>query len=341
MKYLYYFLGLLAVLLLIYIGICAIGPKNFDTVSNTSVKAPAPVLFNLINSIEEINRWNEWVREDAAMIITLNDISAGVGSGSSWESAKSGNGSQKIIESIPNQKVRTELKFDGWGAANHAELNIAPEGNETNVSWTFESGAPLPYLMRGMMLLTRAKSGMQKSYDKGLANLKEIAEARANEGIYDGYAIKELVLDEKNYVINRQEVDLSNIQQFYATNLGALFSKVQAAGVEMEGTPCGLFFAFDEKLEKVDMAAAIPVNTPVNIDGAQAFQIPSKRAIQVDYFGDYSLTNKAHDAIDMYMLDNGYLQDVPSIEEYVTDPTTEKDPNKWLTRITYYFSERG
>ena len=334
MKYIYYLLGFLALLLLAYIGLCWIGPKNFDTVSNTSINAPAPVVFNLVNSIEQSNRWNQWVREDTAMIITMNDISSGVGAGSKWESAATGNGSQKIIESVPNQSVKTELAFDGWDGVNYAEMNLAPEGSQTNVSWTFESGAPLPFLMRGGMMLSGMKGSMQKSYDKGLSNLKEIAEQRANEGIYDGYAIKELVLDEKNYVMNRQEVDISKIQQFYTTNLGALFSKVQGAGVQMQGMPCGLFFAFDSNGSQVDMAAAIPVDSPVNIDGAQSYQIPSKRAIQVDYTGDHDLILKAHDAISTYMLDKGYLKDLPYMEEHITDP-------KEVTRLTYYFSERG
>ena len=41
------------------------------------------------------------------------------------------------------------------------------------------------------------------------------------------------------------------------------------------------------------------------------------------------------------MKDRGYLLDPPIIEEYVTDPTQEKDPSKYLTRITRYFTPSG
>ena len=34
----------------------------------------------------------------------------------------------------------------------------------------------------------------------------------------------------------------------------------------------------------------------------------------------------------------GLLSDVPAVEEYLTDPGQEKDPSKWLTRITYYIA---
>jgi len=31
---------------------------------------------------------------------------------------------------------------------------------------------------------------------------------------------------------------------------------------------------------------------------------------------------------------------VPVVEEYITDPGEEPDPEKWLTRITYYFTSK-
>jgi len=59
----------------------------------------------------------------------------------------------------------------------------------------------------------------------------------------------------------------------------------------------------------------------------------------LDFYGDYNHTSDGHDAIKEYMTDRGYLQDPPIIEEYVTDPTIEADPSKWLTKLTYYFTD--
>jgi effector-binding domain-containing protein len=39
------------------------------------------------------------------------------------------------------------------------------------------------------------------------------------------------------------------------------------------------------------------------------------------------------------MKDYNMYEEYPVVEEYMTDPATEKNPEKWLTRITYYFSE--
>ncbi len=341
MKYLLYLLGLIASIFLLYIGLCALGPKNFDLVRSTEIDAPAPVVFNLINSFKQMDQWNAWSVEDTTNKVTYNNIISGIGAESTWDSEINDKGRQKIIESIPNQKVRTELEFEGWDGLSHAEFNLSEENGKTNVSWAMESGDQLPFLFRGFALLSGMKKSIKRSYEDGLVNLKKIAEERASESIYEGYQIKELILEEKNYVMNRQEVRLDKIQQFRESTLGNLFKKIQAAGVEMTGMPCGLFFRYDESKGITDMAAAIQIGESINIEGASAFNFPSKKAIQVDFYGDYSQTGSAHQAIDLYMADRGYLQDVPIMEEYITDPTIEKDPSKWLTRVTYYFSERG
>lgn len=341
MKYLLYFLGLIAAVILLYVGLCALGPKNFDLVRSTEIDAPAPIVFNMINSFKQMDQWNAWSVEDTTNKVTYNHITSGVGAESTWDSEVNDKGRQKIIESIPNQKIRTELEFEGWDGLSHAEFNLSEESGKTNVSWAMESGDPLPFLFRGFALLSGMKKSIKRSYDDGLVNLKKIAEERANESVYSGYQIKELVLEEKNYVMNRQEVRLDKIQQFRESSMNTLFKKIQSAGVDMKGNPCGLFYRYDESKGITDMAAAIPIDEPINIDGASAINFPSKKAIQVDFYGDYSQTGSAHEAIDLYMSDRGYLQDVPIIEEYITNPTIEKDPSKWLTRVTYYFSERG
>jgi len=100
--------------------------------------------------------------------------------------------------------------------------------------------------------------------------------------------------------------------------------------------PGGLFYKWDETNGTTDMAASIPVKESIEIAGTNLHTIPAGKAIQVDYYGDYAGSAEAHYAIDEYMNDYGILSNVPIVEEYVTDPTEEKDPKKWLTKITYY-----
>ncbi len=339
MKYLKYPLLLLLGLIILFLAISFLGPKDLNVTESIKIDAPAPVIYGLVNNLQETEQWNAWLKQDSTMVTSYNDVASGVGANSSWTSVSMGNGTQKIIASDANKRVRTQLNFEDFAGDNFAEFNIGKSGSGHEVSWSFE-GAPLPFWMRGFAMLTSMKKGMSDSYNEGLEGIKRIAEERAS-GTYDGYTIQESDMGERHFVMNRQEVETANIQQFYATNLGAIFLKVQNAGQEMSGMPCGLFFKnIEGNGTTTDMAAGIPVANPISIEGSSSYSIPDRRAITLDFYGDYNQTIKGHHAIRKYMTDRGYLQDPPIIEEYVTDPTLEKDVSKWLTKVTYYFSTK-
>ncbi|MDG2450685.1 MAG: GyrI-like domain-containing protein [Saprospiraceae bacterium] len=335
MKFLKYLGILLLILILAYLAACYFGPKNMNVEESQTLEVSAPYIFNLINNIEKWEEWNDWNLKDTGMVVTYTDKKEGVGAKSTWTQSSYGNGSQEIVESVENERLKTKLNFQGWEGDNFGIFNLAANGNNTNVTWTFD-GTPIPFLMRGMML--SGKSSMKESYQQGLNNLEKLAKERA-KGTYNGYQINEKNLKKKNFVMNRQEVKTANIQQFYATNLGQLFGKVQVAGVEIDGMPCGLFFRMDERDGMIDMAAAIPVKQAVSLPATNSYSINSRRSLQVDYRGSYHGVTEAHKAMGEYMKDRSLFQDDPIIEEYVTDPGTEPDPSKWLTRVTYYFSE--
>ncbi len=261
----------------------------------------------------------------------------GKGAKFTWKGNKDvGEGVREIVESVQGESLRTRIDFNGWDAISFGQWNFEESDNKTTVSWTFEGGdTAFPFRPFNVLM----KAGFKKTYKNGLAKLKSIAELRAKDKVYRGHKINELILDKKHYLINRQEVKLENIQQFYATNLGALFMKVQNGNLQMEGMPSGLFFSPDNNSDLIDMAAAIPISEAKNVEGAQLLTLESGRALQINFYGDYSGTTEAHTAMSDYLKDYGLFKKVPVIEEYVTDPGVEKDPSKWLTKISYYISE--
>lgn len=304
--------------------------------SSTTIHAPSNTVFNLVNSLREMEHWNEWSLTDSTNISSYNEIFSGVGATSSWTSELTGNGVQEITESIPGSFVKTVLKFDGREEENYALFKLEEVENKTNTTWTFE-GTTLPFLMRGYALINGMKSDMRTNYAKGLENLKKVAELRAT-GQYDGYEIKTAIQEEKYFIMNRSMVKVSDMTQFYTANLPFLFGKVQDSGTSMKGMPCGLFFKAENKNQEVDMAAAIPVNEAVSIPGTSSLNIPPKESLVLDYYGSYDQLNKGHEALEKYMRDRNLFQDAPFIEEYISDPGEVKDASKQLTRITYYFT---
>jgi len=83
------------------------------------------------------------------------------------------------------------------------------------------------------------------------------------------------------------------------------------------------------------MAAGIPIRGSIQADNVDMASTPASKALLINYYGPYDGNELAHIALNMYVQKNGLQMKEPIIEEYITDPGTEPDPNKWLTRIIY------
>lgn len=331
LKYLIIFLVILAILA---IALMALSPKKMAFEESITVDAPAKVVYNMVNDFRQWEAWSPWTELDSNAVNTYTDKSAGVGAQWTWKGNKDiGEGSQTIKESVPSESIRTALTFGGFDGESYSDWKFTPDGEKTKISWDFD-GADTPFVFRPFNLLM--KSGLVKTYKKGLNNIKRLAETRAKNKTYGGYKIQEVYQGTKNYVMNRQVVDLPNIQNFYTQNISSLFQKAQGIEMEMDGRPSALFYSWDEKSGQTDMAAALPIKIPVNIPGAISQTLSDGKALQVDYYGDPSKAETAHNAIANYLADNGLLVNYPIVHEYVTDALEEKDPTKWLTKITYY-----
>lgn len=112
--------------------------------------------------------------------------------------------------------------------------------------------------------------------------------------------------------------------------------EIMKSGVTMEGgMPSGLYFTWDMKNMRTDLAAAIPVASGTKApEGTTIITIPESKAVMVDYYGAYEGLGEVHGLIEGYLIANQLEYVGPAIEEYITDPEAESDPRKWNTKVT-------
>lgn len=325
----------LGILLLIFILLGIFMPKDFTVSYTREIDTPANYLYNLAYNLKAANTWNPWLAEDPSTELTYGLKSSGQGASYTWKSDKMGSGYASYTQTIPYKSIEANLYFEGMDTSTYSFVFEPVDEESTQVTWAmnFDMGFPTN------VFAPLYKYMIKRSYKKGLKKLEEIAEARFEDGIYDGYKVKESDEDQKTFLMNRSVVPFADIQKFYTQNLGAIFQKVQDEGLTMKGMPSALYFNYDETHQTTDMAAAIPLTREAEVKDLSSLQIPAKEAIVVDFYGDYNAIGPAHEAIDAYMLDRDLLMDPPVIEEYVTDPLKEKDPSKWLTRVVYYYTK--
>ena len=169
----------LAVIVIIFIGLAAMQPSEFRVVRSGVIPAPAPEVFEQVNNFHNWEAWSPWVGIDPAMKQTYEGPPAGTGAIYKWSgNSKVGEGIMTITESRPNDLVRIKLEFlKPFAATNTAEFAFEPEGEQTTVTWSIFGKRP--FLGKAISLFMDMDKMIGGNFEKGLANMKTIAEGAA------------------------------------------------------------------------------------------------------------------------------------------------------------------
>ena len=166
----------LALALVAFLTYVATRPAEFQIRRTQVMQASPEAVFALINSLSNFNRWNPFAQGDPALKIEYSGPPSGKAAAYVWRgSGKTGRGRMEITESMPFSRVAMKLDFtEPFEAHNHVVFLIAPEGSTTRVTWTMSGRNPfLHKLMATIFDMDKMVGG---EFDKGLTNLKNLAE---------------------------------------------------------------------------------------------------------------------------------------------------------------------
>ena len=168
-----------AVIVVVFLVVAMMQPDEFRVTRSTTIAAPAPNVFALVNELHNWEKWNPWQKIDPAMKVTFSGPPAGVGAGYGWVGNKDvGEGRLGIIESRPSDLVRLKLDFlKPFAATNTAEFTFKPEGTGTTVTWSMSGNKNFISKVMGLVMNMDTMIGGQ--FEKGLADMKATAEAGA------------------------------------------------------------------------------------------------------------------------------------------------------------------
>lgn len=175
-------LGISAVGVVAFIGIVSafLSPKS-HLERSTVINAPAATIFEQINNLKNTRNWAPWEAQDPHVKYNYEGPESGVGAKVSWESEKLGNGSQWIIESEQDKHVKCGMKFDYDGTYS-ADINLEPAEGGTKVTWTYDGDVSNTGMTTSVMVKFMGvfmDSFLGPEYEKGLTNLKALAERKA------------------------------------------------------------------------------------------------------------------------------------------------------------------
>jgi effector-binding domain-containing protein len=330
---------LYVLLALVGIGIILglVGPKTYKVERSAVITASPDAIWPHVSSVRSQNTWSPFVEEDTAMVIEYAGTDGEVGSSSKWTSKKMGNGEQTITSLDPNKSVNTHLKFiQPWGTSeSDAYLNMEPDPAGTKVTWGFGGNNDFVGRMFGSIMNMDKMVGPM--YEKGLTNLQTLVAAAPPAAMGKKYAITEGQYPGGTFLTVRSNINMSEMKSFYEKNFQAIMSEIQKSKITPATMPLGIYYTWDMEKGTTDMAAAIGVPADTNEPaGLTRVTVPANKSLTMMYTGGYSGLGNAHMGFDDYIRTNKLEQLSPVLEEYITDPGSEPDSNKYMTKITYF-----
>jgi uncharacterized protein YndB with AHSA1/START domain len=165
-------LGLIALVLVL----AASRPDAFRVERSISINAAPEKVFGAINDFHRWTAWSPWEKIDPDMKRSYSGAAAGEGAAYAWEgNNKVGQGRMEIAQSSPSSRIVIKLDFlKPFEAHNTAEFTLVPKGGTTVLTWAMYG--PQPFVTKVMTLFISMDKMVGKDFEKGLANLKAVAE---------------------------------------------------------------------------------------------------------------------------------------------------------------------
>jgi effector-binding domain-containing protein len=149
------------------------------------------------------------------------------------------------------------------------------------------------------------------------------------------YEINQITWPERYFVIKRALVKFDNLPIFFGDSYRHLYCAVENLGLTPIKLPCAFYYSINEGKKETDVAAAIPVKENLSdVKDVDKVVIPPSKVLMTTHYGSYENMTAPYAEMEKFLKEHN-LQKALTIEEYFTDPSIEKDPNKWKTNIYF------
>lgn len=318
----------------LFFGFGLFARKNYRVERSLEINAPRELVYEYVRYYKNFADWSPWQQLDPDMKATINGPDGEAGATYAWQgNSKAGSGKQTIKSASPD-RIEQEIAFsEPFESTSPVTMTFEPQGRKTKVTWVMDMHVAFPW--NGLAMLTDVDAGVGRDYAVGLGNLKKICEKAAFEK-YRGYDAQLVDLPQRYYLGVRETIGIDTVDRFYARHLPTIYEAVQAGKGTMAGMPSGLVWTWDTIARKADMAAALPLTESKMFGKGYQLFPAGGQALVIEHLGPLEKTADAHHAMTTFLAEK-QLQPTPfAVEEYMTDPATEPDTTKWLTKVIYF-----
>jgi effector-binding domain-containing protein len=319
-------LGILAILLLVGFLL----PGSYKVERSSYIKSKPEMIFMLTSNFSLWHTWAPWTKEeDSTMVLEVTGESGKVGSIWKWNGEEFGNGEMLLTETKPGELVGYDLAFDHGKHTSKGKFLIEQEGDSVKVTWRDEGNLGYSPFNRYMGLVMDKMMG--PDFEKGLAKLKIVAEARRNWPPID-----EVIIPQQTALVVLDSAGPKEYQQVMGRAYADLYDYLKSASLKQKGNPIAIYLSWDSVTLFSVMKIAIPIEKAEKGKGrVKVEQLPETKGVRAIYFGDYSKMGPAYWALGTYIKETAKTETGGPWEIYQTSPMMEKDTAKWETHIIF------
>ncbi|MCG8457496.1 MAG: SRPBCC family protein, partial [Holophagales bacterium] len=326
----------LLVLIVALVGIGFLLPAEVSLERQTTIDANPATLYALTTGYTRFNEWSPWAEKDPNAVYEITGPHHGVGAKMAWKSEDPnvGVGSQEVVAAVPYERVETKLTFEGQPDA-LAFFDLEPAGEGTQVTWGFEGNMGNNPIGRWFGLFLDGLLG--PDYERGLANLKQLAEGLSKADFADlDVVITEVESARIVYVGGTTSQDPAEIGPALGEAYGKVMAFVGEHGYEVAGRPLTVnktwedgVFEFEAGMPIAGGPEAAPEGSEVQVGDSYAGKV-----VRVVHTGAYDGLEDTYDKLEAYIAAHGLESAGPPWDVWVNDP--EGIPEEELITHIHY-----
>ncbi|MFI4861001.1 MAG: SRPBCC family protein [Phycisphaerales bacterium JB063] len=164
---------IVVVLVLAFVIIGLVLPSSYQVERSVTIDAPPEVVFRYLNDLEQWEHWEPFSKADDSVVVTLGDVTTGVGATQTWTS-NDGDGTLTFTMSDPDKGIGYDMQIGEFDPAS-AEITYEVVDGQVVVTWAMEGDMSLPVIGGYFGVMMDGMVGPM--FDEGLRLLKEAAES--------------------------------------------------------------------------------------------------------------------------------------------------------------------
>lgn len=169
-------LALIVFTIIVLSVVVAMQPAELKVTRSLDINASSDRIFEQVNDFRKWDAWSPWAKLDPNMKTTLSGADSGVGASYAWiGNDEVGEGKMTIKNTHPPKYLAIDLEFiKPFEAKNLTQFDIKAMGEKTNVTWTMVGKKN--FMMKAFCLVMDMDKAIGTDFEKGLAQLKTVAE---------------------------------------------------------------------------------------------------------------------------------------------------------------------